>query len=200
MRLALTTQPRVEIQQHIRELNERVGPESVDLIITSPPYLGAQKYIRASSLSLGWLDLAYDGQLRPLERMTIGREHFSISEIGSQGPIGIPAADDLLHTVQRLNPLRAHIAWTYLAEMESAFQSMYVLLRPGGSLILITGPNTICGHHFDTPAFLEELACRAGFATKFKLIDHIRSRGLMTKRNKTAGLISSEWVLGLKRQ
>jgi hypothetical protein len=60
---------------------------------------------------------------------------------------------------------------------------------------MITGPNTICGHRFDTPRFLEEIAQRIGFTTRFKLIDHIRSRGLMTKRNKTAGLIASEWVL-----
>jgi hypothetical protein len=132
--------------------------------------------------------------------MTIGREHFSRNEIGSHGPVGIRGADDLLHIVKRINPLRAHIAWTYLAEMQSALHSMYTLLRPGGSLILVTGPNTICGHHFDTPGYLEELAHRVGFATKFRLIDHIRSRGLMTKRNKTAGLISSEWVLGLRRQ
>lgn len=40
------------------------APNSVDLVITSPPYLGAQKYIRASSLSLGWLGLAHEKDLR----------------------------------------------------------------------------------------------------------------------------------------
>jgi len=44
------------------------------------------------------------------------------------------------------------------------------------------------------------LAHRAGFATEFKLIDHIRSRGLMTKRNRTAGIIASECVLSLRKQ
>jgi hypothetical protein len=80
-----------------------------DLIITSPPYLGAQKYIRSSSLSLGWLDLAYEGQLRALERRTIGREHFSKAEVGVAAPSGVSDADELLIKIRQQNPLRAHI-------------------------------------------------------------------------------------------
>jgi DNA modification methylase len=191
--------PNARILADARTLANDVDENSIDLIITSPPYVGAQKYIRAASLSLGWLDMAYQGQLRPLERQTVGRDHFSKAEVGSISAIGIHAADSILRRVRKNNPLRAHIAWTYLVEMERAMQSMYRVLRPGADLVLVTGPNTICGHHFDTPSFLEEIAHRAGFTTRFKLIDHIRSRGLMTKRNKTAGLIASEWVLCLRK-
>lgn len=42
---------------------ESVKSRSVDLIITSPPYAGAQKYVRSSSLSLGWLNLCGAGGL-----------------------------------------------------------------------------------------------------------------------------------------
>ena len=38
------------------------------------------------------------------------------------------------------------------------------------------------------------IAEETGFRTVLRLIDHIRSRGLMTKRNKTAGMITREWV------
>jgi hypothetical protein len=169
-------------------------------MITSPPYLGAQKYIRASSLSLGWLDMAYRGELRRLERQTIGREHFPSYEVGTVTCSRIGEADDLLWEIQKQNPLRAHIAWTYLAEMECALHSMHLILRQGGHLVLVTGPNRICGHEFDTPRFLEEIANRVGFATRFKLIDNIRSRGLMVKRNRTAAVIASEWVLCLQKQ
>ena len=37
------------------EVNTASGAGDVQLVITSPPYPGAQKYIRSSSLSLGWL-------------------------------------------------------------------------------------------------------------------------------------------------
>jgi hypothetical protein len=83
--------------------------------------------------------------------------------------------------------------------MKRALASMQCILKPGGTAILVLGPNTICGHTFDAPSYIEWLAHRAGFETHFKLIDHIRSRGLMTKRNKTAGVISSEVVVCLRK-
>ena len=151
-------------------------PGKVDLIITSPPYLGAQKYVRSSSLSLGWLDFAYEGQLRAIERETIGREHFSLSELGGHRLSGIEAADRLLSEVQSTNPLRAHIAWTYLQDMREVLKASHRALKPRGNLILVSGPNTIAGHLFDTPQFLQQLAHDVGFATRFKLVDDFRSR------------------------
>ena len=36
-------------------------------------------------------------------------------------------------------------------------------------------------------------------SSEFKLIDDIQSYGLMTKRNKTADIISREWILVFKK-
>lgn len=198
LRRALKKKPLVSIFDDARALHSHIGVKSVDLIITSPPYVGAQKYIRSSSLSLGWLDLAESTGLRPLERSTIGREHFNRSEMQLRPIAGVEPADKLIQLIREKNPLRAHIASTYLKEIRSALGAMHSVLRRGGQMIMVAGPNTICGYHFDTPSFIEEMAHQVGFATQFKLVDHIRSRGLMTKRNKTAGLISSEMVLCLR--
>lgn len=46
-----------KISADARSMSKTVPSESVQLIITSPPYAGAQKYIRSSSLNLGWLDM-----------------------------------------------------------------------------------------------------------------------------------------------
>ena len=50
--------------------------KSVQLVITSPPYAGAQKYIRASSLNLGWTQLAKVEELPHLDKKNIGRENY----------------------------------------------------------------------------------------------------------------------------
>ena len=36
---------------------------------------------------------------------------------------------------------------------------------------------------------------RAGFIVEAELVDEIKSRGLMTKRNRSAGVITTEWVI-----
>ena len=61
--------------------------------------------------------------------------------------------------------------------------------------MLIAANNEICGRKFKTTQYLCWIAEEIGFRTVLRLIDDIRSRGLMTKRNKTASVITREWVL-----
>lgn len=172
---------------------------SVDIIVTSPPYLGAQKYIRSSSLGIGWLGLAESNKLRQLEDNSIGREHFSQHRYSALPKETLSEADDLIQTVFLSNPLRAHIAVTYLNEMRLAFENCYRLLKNGGSLVLVSGCNMICGNVFNTTKYLKSICENIGFDTTLEVTDAIKSRGLMTRRNKTAGLIPLESVILLKK-
>jgi len=172
---------------------------SVGLAITSPPYVGAQKYVRASSLSLGWLGLTPDCRLRPIERQSIGREHLDADEALDASGTGVAEADCLLDQIAERNPLRARIAQRYLLEMRDALSELSRTMRHDGSLVLVVGPNLVAGLEFPTPAFLRQIAESLGFSTRLHLIDSIESRGLMTKRNRTAGVIQQESVFLLKR-
>jgi hypothetical protein len=167
--------------------------DSVDLVITSPPYAGAQKYIRASSLSLGWLGLAEEGRLKPLENQTIGREHLPGAS-ASHFVTSVPAANAVISQIRKINPLRAAICATYLSEMEEVILELQKVIRPGGRFVLIIGNNEVCGKQFLSSEYLRELIERAGFRVELALIDEIKSRGLMTKRNRTASVITREWV------
>ncbi|KKK69023.1 hypothetical protein LCGC14_2938180, partial [marine sediment metagenome] len=169
--------------------------ESIQLIVTSPPYPGAQKYIRSVSLSLGWLGMCRADELLPLKRQTIGREEYRKAECERAVQTGIPPADRLLREIHRKDPCRATIAGTYLIEMRDALREMYRVIKPGGHLVLVAANNKICHREFRTQEYLRRLAEETGFATKLRLIDNIRSRGLMTKRNSTADMITREWVL-----
>lgn len=66
-----------------------------ELIITSPPYVGSQKYIRASSLNLGWLGLCQQ-ELRKLDELTLGREKFRKQQYSPLPAHGDRKIDSLL--------------------------------------------------------------------------------------------------------
>jgi DNA modification methylase len=175
--------------------DSRIASESVQLIISSPPYGGAQKYVRASSLSLGWLRLTRADELRALEDQSIGREHFHKSKYVKLNQTGITAVDRVLQTIAKTNALRACISGTYISEMREACQQMAQALRPGGYLVLVIGNNLVTRVPFLASKYLARILRDCGLELKLRLIDDIKSRGLMTKRNKTAGVISREWVL-----
>lgn len=187
---------------HILEKDARLMPEEtydgkVDLIITSPPYPGAQKYIRACSLSLGWLEL-FEGELIDLKRQIIGREEVRQAEF--TGNSGSQDADKLISKIYKNNKNRATIAESYLRDMQLVLQSCFAYLKPGGYLILIAANNLFCQKEFLTLHYLKEMAANKGFECQLELVDTIKSYGLMTKRNKSAGLISREGILLLKRR
>jgi hypothetical protein len=73
-------------------------------------------------------------------------------------------------------------------------------LRPDGHLVMIVGNNTVCGHVFDTQRYLTEICQDIGLDLTLRLEDRIRSRGLITKRHTTAGLISKETILLFKKR
>ncbi len=173
----------------------RFDAGSIQLIITSPPYPGAQKYVRASSLSLGWLRLCRVADLRGLQAKIIGREEFTSDECNEVLITEIAEADEVLAAIRGRSPIRAAIAATYLREMHVAIREMHRVLRDSGYVVLVAANNRISGMEFRTADFLRAMAEQCGFTTVAIFVDAIKSRGLMTKRNSTASVISRETVL-----
>jgi tRNA G10 N-methylase Trm11 len=183
----------------IKELaSKTIQENSVQLILTSPPYVSAQKYIRASSLSLQWLELN-KSSIADLNKQSVGREDFSILECKQFHSTGFESVDTLLIKIYEKNKLRAYITYTYLIEMKESFSKFYNLLKKDGYFVMVIGNNTIAGFEFMTHEYLIEIAESIGFLTKLILIDDIKSRGLMTKRNKTASVISREYIVIFKK-
>jgi len=139
--------------------------------------------------------LAETHQLKALENENIGREHLPKAISDKFQSSGLDEADKVLHLIYKKNPVRAAIAGVYINEMRTAINEMARVLKPNGFIVMVIGNNEVCGYSFLSSEYMAQLLLEAGLKPKMKLIDEIKSRGLMTKRNKTAGVISKEWVL-----
>lgn len=199
--VALKRKAAVPVGEDARNLSdpfdngESLPSNSIPLIISSPPYGSAQKYIRASSISLNWLGMATPNKLASFESKSIGREHVPKFRLSSSDCVIPSEYECFCDEVGKVNPLRAKITYIYLVELKEALVEMARVLCPGGRAAIVIGNNTVCGRSLRNDVYVKQVMLQAGLEIEAILVDDIKSRGLMTKRNKTASVISRESVL-----
>lgn len=178
-----------------RTLDEAESTKSISLVLTSPPYGSAQKYVRASSLSLNWLGLCLPIELADLESRSVGREHVHRAKSLVLERDLPPSFQSLVDEVNQENARRSRITEIYLHEYREALKEMARVVSPGGRVAVVVGNNVVCGKPLRNDIFTKEILERLGLSLELELVDTIKSRGLMTKRNRTASIISREAVL-----
>jgi len=179
-----------------RKLTEK----SIDIIITSPPYAGAQKYIRATCLNIGWLGLSPTKELIELDRKNIGSERLKKSDYRELKLTNINAADFKLKKLFRINPERTAIVSNYINDMKEVIDEMHRILKINGVVLIVIGNNTVCGEIFKSSTYLLEYFQEKGFNIELLLTDKIKSWSLMTKRNITANIITHEKIMMLRKK
>ncbi len=171
---------------------------SAELIITSPPYMGAQKYVRSVELELFWLGHQVE-EVRNIDRNTIGTERVYKKEYEREPKCGHPELDKMIAAVYQFYPRRAYMAAKYLTDMKRFLYECSRILRQDGHAFLVIGNNKVCGTWFPMDKAIIDFAYSSGLVLYRSLVDSIPSRGLMTKRNKTASVIPEERILWFKK-
>ncbi len=132
-----------------------IEPESVDLVITSPPYLNAIDYLRCNKFSLVWMGHQISS-LRATRANNIGAE------------IALPSGlktDEVRDAVKWIGDTGAlgrrykGILDRYIHDMSKALTEISRVLRPNGRLVLVIGDSMIRGtfiKNSDALSFLAE--------------------------------------------
>ncbi len=170
---------------------------SIGLIITSPPYITAQKYIRTTKLELLWLGLIDEACLSELDRNIVGSERVRVSD--EMVNTGISGIDNMCSKIAKISKDRAVMMNKYFNNMRIVMNNAYRLLRKDGRLILVIGDNKVCGYDVKTHKLLADIGETIGFKKELIIKDPIRSRGMITKRHINGGLINDEFVVMLKK-
>jgi hypothetical protein len=167
--------------------------ERPQLIITSPPYGAAQKYIRSCSLALGWTGLASASDLAALERGLTGREHLRRDELLDLDVPCQQIATEIRQIAER-DQFRAAVYAHYFRGMGAALAELASLLPKDGLLVMIAGTNVVAGKNLDTHRHLQRLATQHGLTPILELRDAIRGRTLLTKRARRHEPLAAEAV------
>ena len=128
-----TAEPSIE---HGDARHLRQASDSLDLVLTSPPYLNAIDYIRGHKFSLMWMGHALSS-LRKTRSSMIGCER------GMWKPDGLPPSveQDLTEAIDE-ERIRA-ITRRYLSDLRYSILEMKRVVRPGGLIAVVLGPSIL---------------------------------------------------------
>lgn len=135
---------------------------TADLVLTSPPYLHAIDYMRASRFSLVWLGYTLS-VLRDIRRETIGSER-AIND----GSLPKHLEEELTDspTPARRKPMLRR----YLRDLLTALQETRRCTKPGGIAVYVVGPSILSRRRYDGGDVLAQLARSVGW----RVIGHTR--------------------------
>jgi len=141
--------------------NLPVSDASIDLAVTSPPYLNAIDYIRCSKFSLVWMGYRIP-YLRDLRAASVG------AEVGNMKTDDDTEARELI-TKLKLKPKLSNrderILIRYIEDICRAMREVERVLVPGGKAFYVVGENTIRGTFVPNARIVTQIAklCRLRF-------------------------------------
>lgn len=180
----------------IMRRDKSIQSNSIDIILTSPPYLTAQKYIRSTRLELLWLGYTAE-QLNAFEKDTVGTEGTARNTVIET--FELPTVDAFVSLISKKSNERGIMVYQYFKKMKLVLRELYRVLRKDGYAIFIMGDNTVLKKSVKTYELLKDVAVSEGFREIATLKDNIPTRSMMTKRNGSGGLIKSEYIIILKK-
>ncbi|NER34204.1 MAG: site-specific DNA-methyltransferase [Oscillatoria sp. SIO1A7] len=162
------------IQDSFFRYSSYLEPESVDSIVTSPPYLNNYHYNRNTRPQLYWLGFAQKPQdLKHLETANFGK--FWQTVRGQERidlEFALPNTDlgDRLETIRGLNPEKgiyggsgwANYAASYFNDCYRLAKGIVNLLKPGGTALVVVGNSILQGVSIPTDQYFGKIAESVG--------------------------------------
>ncbi|TFH08813.1 MAG: hypothetical protein E4H14_05715 [Candidatus Thorarchaeota archaeon] len=171
--------------------------DSIDLAVTSPPYINAVDYPRTHQLEMYWLGLLGDGPLSAVKRKYIGTETVYKDEYRDLQVSGFETLDPVLEKIYKLDPRRAFIAYKFFDDMKNQLQEMLRILKPGSRYCVAIGNNLMRGVHVKSHEILAEIAeSGIGFELETQFFSKLIRHFIRIPRKER---MHGEWVLILKK-
>ncbi len=171
--------------------------QSIDLAITSPPYINAVDYPRTHQLEMYWLDMVPDGPLSQMKRKYIGTETVYKEDYKNLHVSGLDSLDRLLESIFKVDPRRSYIVYKFFKDMEEQFFEMRRVLRSDARYCVVIGNNVIRGHEIPSQDILSEIAVRhVGFELEKRFFSGLIRHFIRIPRPER---MNGEWVLVFRK-
>lgn len=209
----LESLPKADIyQKSFFQALEHLEPESVDLVITSPPYMNNYHYVRNTRPQLFWLDLiASPKDLHPLEQQNYGKFWQTVRDLERINlTFQLPELQETIDIIRGIKaskgayggPGWANYIATYFNDTYRFMGILRKLLKQEGIAVIVIGNSIIQGVEVDVAKFFSEIAALYNLETEGIYIirerrvgSSIVNTGAREKSSRKIGLYDAAVVL-----
>ena len=173
---------------------------TIDLAVTSPPYINAYDYVRSLRFEDMWLGLASNEELKKSKQSYIGTEisksFYDKYRYASQSETVVP----IVEKITEVDAKRAAIVNTYFEDMAKNIIAVREELKQNGRYVIVVGDSNIRGQSIPTAKVLAEIAEKNGYIFELSFKYVIRDRYLHLPRGNRGGIIKYDEILVLKKK
>ncbi len=180
-----------------------IDEEFIDLIITSPPYIYAQEYIRSTKLDLYWMNLVDDAHVRELTK----------KELGTKKDADIDSIKNKLKSINSFNSTANILekrerkkygknekytlqTYNYFYDMHSIIEKVCRYLKKNGVFGLFIGNPTVLGHQVPCHKIFSEFFLDLGLdIIEFGYDEIVSPRLLKGRQNLSPDGMKAEWLI-----
>jgi len=182
------------VRENIKDyLNIKIGDarsqpvqnESIDLIVTSSPYVTSYEYADLHQLSTIWLDLAED--LNDYKKGFIGTAHKRYKNKKLRSKIAL----SIVNAMSKKSRKMAKEIEAFFIDMQEVFDESYRILKPGGRCCYVIGDTKLKGINILNAEVFAESLQYSGFKLDRIIKREIPLKILPQKRDKKTGRFAS---------
>ena len=165
--------------------NQQTEDSSVDLIVTSSPYVTSYEYADLHQLSTLWLD--YTDDYRKYRKAFIGSgfRSFSKKELHSETAI------DIVSKLGNQHVKTSQEVKEFFCDMEEVLQESYRILKPGGKCCYVIGNTTLKGVEIQNAEVFAETMIQNGLYIEQIIKRLIPTKILPQTRDRSSGRFTS---------
>ena len=164
---------------------QSVPPDSVDLIVSSSPYVTSYEYADLHQLSTIWLDLAED--LTEYKKEFIGTAYKKYENKKLRSKLGL----DIVNKMWGINQKRTKEIEAFFVDMEEVFDESFRILKSGGRCCYVIGDTRLKGVDILNAEVFAESLQYSGFKLDRIIKREIPSKILPQKRDERTGRFAS---------
>jgi len=161
--------------QSYLDMNGELAPRSIDILVTSPPYLNNYHYVRNTRPHLYWLDLGVDqAMMKKLETTSFGKYWQTVRSAPVIRPeFEIEGPREIIRQLRKINTDKgaygghgwANYATAYFNDCVKFLAKTKQVMKKGAPVVVVIGNNILQGIEIKTDVFFAQIGEQMGYKT-----------------------------------